>query len=222
MVMRLLAVLCSALLSAASSIRLDPPCGAARVRVTWDSEGRAPVRVLAAGNAMTGDEPAAGSAETGDWVTEGMEFQLVDGSGAVLASAAVRCATTGSIWPLQAGNEWHFRYRDRTVTGQHTVWRVARVEGEWAVLEPGPGWARRVRVDETGRIWRLLNDGTPQVFVDPAGGPAFARVSETASSSATLAGLFGREISWNAPVVGVGRDSGKFAQGVGQSRCSPT
>ncbi len=200
---------------AAPSIRLDPPCGASRVRVIWDAEGRAPVRVLAAGNAMTGDEPAAGVIETGDWVTEGMEFQLVDRNGTVLAATSARCSGSGSIWPLQVGNEWHFRSRDRTATGHHTVWRVARIEGEWAVLDPGPTWGRRVRVDESGRIWRQLDDGRSEVFVDPAGGPAFARVTGSADASKTLAGYFGRELSWGGPVVGLGRDSGRFAQGVG-------
>jgi hypothetical protein len=200
---------------AAPSIRLEPPCGAARVRVIWDAEGRAPVRVLAAGTAMTGDEAAAGFAETGDWVTEGMEFKLVDGAGAVLASTVARCTAAGSIWPLQVGNEWHFRARDRASTGHHTAWRVTRTDGEWAVLDPGPSWGRRLRVDDAGRIWRQLPDGRAEVFVDPSGGPAFVRVTGSNDTSITLAGQFGRELSWGGPVVGLGRDSGKFAQGIG-------
>lgn len=200
---------------AAPSIRLEPPCGATRVRVIWDAEGRAPVRVLAAGNAMTGDEPAAGFTETGDWVTDGMEFQLVDRNGMVLAATTARCSNAGSIWPLQAGNEWHFRSRDRSATGLHTVWRVARIEGEWAVLDPGPSWGRRVRVDDAGRIWRQLANGAAEVFVDPSGGPATARITGKAAAANTMAGIFGEEISWSAPITGLESNIGRFARGVG-------
>lgn len=200
---------------AAPSIRLEPPCGASRVRVIWDADGRAPVRVLAAGITMTGDEPAAGFAETGDWVTEGMEFQLVDRGGAVLATTTARCTTAGSIWPLQAGNEWHFRSRDRTATGQHVVWRVAKTDGEWAVLDPGPSWARRVRVDDAGRIWRQLGDGRAEVFLDPAGGPAAARIIGRRAASTTLAGNFGEEFAWSLPITGLESNIGQFARGVG-------
>ncbi len=69
------------------------------------------------GVALTGwNTEAYGVAETGDWVSDGMSFHLVDRGGSVLAATLVkvRCGESMAPWlPLDLGNEWIYFTKTR-------------------------------------------------------------------------------------------------------------
>ncbi len=215
-------------LAAAPSVRIDPPVitscqgGSGQATVFWDSEGATPVTLYAGESAMSGPESATGSARTGVWVTDGMVFSLRNAAGETIATAtaSLRCSA-GAWWPLDPGNEWHFRRNDRIVTGAHSVWRILRKERigdvDWSVLQRSAGSTlEHLRSDPDGRIYRLAADGRETLLLDPTGGDGAAwTVTGRAPSAVTLAGTFGEEVSWRGPVVGLGRESGRFARGVG-------
>lgn len=188
----------------------------------WNSEGISPVTVRVLGVAMTGDEPAIGSAESGFWVTDGMEFSLSGPNGAVLArvKATVRCGSSGPWWPLDPGNEWTFRTRDRSQTGGHAVWRIARIERingkDWAVFNPGPPQVERVRSEPDGRIYRLRNDGIEELLIDPNGAEIGAwQITGRLGPADTLAGSFGEQVAWTERVFSLIQSSGRLARGAG-------
>lgn len=224
----LLFAMAGAVLAAAPSIRVEPEVitacrgGFGQATIVWNGEGASPVTLAAGGMAMSGPEATTGSAQTGLWVTDGMEFTLRNAAGETLASAVakVQC-DAGGWWPLRVGNAWHFRADSRSLTGGHAVWRVARMEEvngvQWAVLDPGPGGVTRLRVDDDGRILRLAADGREGVLIDPSGLSAEAawRVTGRKAPAVTLAGTFGDELSWQGPVAGLGQESGRLARGVG-------
>lgn len=209
------------------SFRVEPPLitdckdGAGVATVLWGTGLLDPVTVFVGETPMTGLEPSAGSARTGQWVTDGMEFSLRDAAGKTLATAraVVRCGA-GSWWPLDVGNEWHFRVDARYITGGHAVWRVARkerIEGvEWSVLDPGPSGPMRLRTDSDGRFYRLAADGKEELLIDPAG---FVNgiwvVGGRTPQAVTLAGTFNEELSWRGPVIGLGVEFGRLGRGVG-------
>jgi len=160
-----------------------------RAQLSWTSDDAAPLQVRvggADGTPVTGWEPAKGSAETENWVADGMLFVLVDSTGRELARATahVVCSTiqlTGSFFPLAVGNEWVFRSNNRLVTSAYAVWKVTRKEfllgREWyAVLHasadsPGTGSEILMRSDEAGRVYQLGADGREQLWLDPTEPP---------------------------------------------------
>ena len=89
--------------------------GLGRVTVSWTgASGPVEVRVGSAqGTSMTGLVGPSGIAASGDWVTDGMTFYLVNEQGGVegQVSARVRCGggdrpDLESYFPLQVGNTW--------------------------------------------------------------------------------------------------------------------
>ncbi|HEU0124062.1 MAG TPA: hypothetical protein VFQ91_26250 [Bryobacteraceae bacterium] len=226
--MKILWFAAAALGAAAQSIVVDPPVitscrnGFGQASVRW-SGAAAPVTVFAGDSPMTGQEPGAGVTQTGQWVTDGLVFTLRDNSGRVLASAkaAVKC-DAGGWWPLEVGNEWHFRVNDRTQTGGHAIWRVVRKEDVngllWAVLDPGPGGRTRLRTGDDGRIYSLSIDNKEQLLIDPSGlDHGDWEPGARNPISLTLAGPFGEEISWRGKIMGLSQESGKLIRGVGPS-----
>lgn len=219
--MKVWLLLGAAVLAAAPSLRLEPAVitacanSAGQATVFWNGDGAAPVTVFANDTPMTGAEPVTGFARTGDWVTDGMVFTLRNSSGQTLVSvtASVQCGGP-AWWPLDVGNEWRFRRNDRVVTGEHSVWRVIRKElvngVEWSVLQGAPASFTRLRNGDGGRIYSLSTTGVETVVIDPAAGvrKPFAQ---------TLAGTFTEEVSWQGPIVILGRDSGTLVRGVGPS-----
>ena len=209
------------------TIRLEPAVitscqeGVGQATVIWSAQGVPPVTIYAGETPMSGPELAQGSARTGLWVTDGMLFSLRDAGGQTLASvrAAVKC-DGGGWWPLEIGNEWHFRLNSRVVTGAHAVWRVARKERidgvEWSVLDPGPVPNTRLRADGDGRIFRLAADGNEGLLIDPSGvANGTWVVGGRMPIAMTLAGTFTEEVSWRGPIAGLGQESGRLARGVG-------
>jgi len=225
--MKILLFVAAGILAAQPSIRLEPAVitacqnGLGEATVIWNSGGPSQVVIYAGESAMTGPESITGSARTGLWVSDGMTFSVRNSGGQTLASvkASLQCDATG-FWPLDVGNEWHFRMNTRVVTGSHTVWRVARKEEidgvQWAVLDPGPQGPARLRAGSDGKIYRLAADGREGLLIDPSGNSAGAWAVESRKpNAATLAGIFSEEVSWRGPIVGLGRESGRLARGVG-------
>src|SRR4051812_15368757 len=124
--MRFAWLLLFAAFSQAATLTLDPPViydctgtfGKATVR--WkDASGPVQVVVGSAKAVFTGVSGTSGSAETGTWVGDGLEFRLVNQKGEVeaLTTAHVECGAqnvpanglvSSSFFPLQPGNTWTF------------------------------------------------------------------------------------------------------------------
>jgi len=97
--------------------------GQATVSWSYPGPGLVQVRVLSpTGTAMTGLEPSQNSEMTGDWVSNGMIFVLVDASGNELARSAARvnCSSpllaSNDYLPLQIGNIWVYQANSRAIT----------------------------------------------------------------------------------------------------------
>jgi len=225
--MKILLLAMAGMLAAQPSIRLEPALitecrdGAGVASVIWNAQGRQPVTIYAGETPMSGPEPSSGAVRTGEWVNDGMQFFLRDAAGDSIASAraVVRCGA-GSWWPLDVGNEWHFRLNSRAVTGAHTVWRVARKERidglDWSVLDPGPTGPAYLRADADGRIYRLPANGREELLVDPLGWTNGTWVVGGRNpQGVTLAGTFPEELIWRGPIIGLGMESGRLGRGVG-------
>jgi hypothetical protein len=156
--------------------------GLGHATISWNAPvgQRIRIRVLSAtGIPMTGLENATGSAQTGDWVRDGMAFYLVNDSGQELERvvAMVNCggtadnttaafSTTSAWFPLQVGNRWVYRGNSRSVTSTYTVWSITGTtlvgSDTWFVLEIRAAGADTpstvlYRSDESGRIYRIPN-----------------------------------------------------------------
>jgi len=170
-----------------------PNCtGFATAQMSW-SGATAPVQIRigsATGVVMTGFEPAAGSATTGNWVTNGMTFFLVDASGYVQASAAANfnCGGTprtidaglagGSYFPLAVGNTWVYKENSRYATATYLIWSITgtqAVNGQTyyvlAQISPGaptPAWSTiaLLRSDANGVLYQSKASGET-VYLDP-------------------------------------------------------
>jgi len=129
---------------------------------------------------MTGwNTEASGTAESGDWVTDGTRFYLVDRSGGVLAATlvTVRCGETRPSWfPLEVGNEWTYFSRTRQFTGRYETARVVGtylIDGYlWFDVDGGPFHHWLLREDDQGRVWRYNDFAAmpPELVVDPTTG----------------------------------------------------
>jgi hypothetical protein len=225
--MKSLLFVAAAAITVAQSVRIDPPVitacenGAGQATVFWDGRGIAPVTLFAADTPMTGPEPTTGATRTGPWVTDGMVFTLRNSSGQALASAraVVKC-DAGGWFPLDVGNEWHFRRNDRVITGAHSIWRVVRKEqvngANWSVLSGTPTDLTRLRTDPEGRLYTLSATGVERLLLAPSGAPsALWQVSARTPTAITLAGVFSEELTWLGTVVPLSRDTGRLARGVG-------
>ncbi|MBI2688195.1 MAG: hypothetical protein HYX27_17970 [Acidobacteria bacterium] len=214
-------------LLAVPSVRIEPAVitscqnGSGQAAIFWNGDGAAPVTLYAGNSPMTGQEETTGSTRTGIWVTDGMTFSLRNSAGQTIASAqAVLKCDAGGWWPLDVGNEWHFRVNDRVVTGAHTVWKIARkeqIDGVfWAVLDPGPFGVTKLRAEADGRIFRLADDGRELLLIDPNGLESGVwKVGGRTPAAITLAGTFSDELSWQGPIAGLGQENGRLARGVG-------
>ncbi len=226
--MKILLFLAAAAITVAQSVRIDPPVitacengASGQATIFWDGRGVAPVTLFAADTPMTGQEPSTGAARTGSWVTDGMIFTLRNSAGQALATAraVVKC-DAGGWFPLDVGNEWHFRRNDRVATGNHSVWRVVRKEQvngvTWAVLSGTPTDLTRLRTDPEGRVYTLSTAGVERLLLDPTGlQPGIWQVTARSPIAITLAGVFSEELTWLGIVLPLARDSGRLARGVG-------
>lgn len=206
-----------------------------KFRLSWDTGGVEPVQVRvgsAAGTPMTGWEPAIGLAPTGDWVTDGLVFVLVNAEGAELArlTAIVRCDRTvtadspcreNCYLPLRVGNQWTYRVDNRNATATYrtvTVSRTEAINGQTYFDYGG----RCLRSDEQGRIYEL-NGAGEFLFLDPTAMPdpsARLRVRSRGVPVVTAAGIFENVIEFEEPPGGLAQNQSTFALGVGLVRSS--
>jgi hypothetical protein len=198
------AVLLAAAAAAQSKLEISPAlitqCGGpyqlGRAKLTWSSPGPGLVQVRVhspAGPTLTGPASPTGSAETGDWVTDGTVFVLIEAGTTrelARATAQVACAAfdqqapaalaAGAYLPLQVGNQWVYRVSDRFVTSRYFTWRVVRAERisgvAWFVVVRGyteldTAAETRMRLDEQGRVLTLNAQGQQAVLLDPTTPP---------------------------------------------------
>jgi hypothetical protein len=166
--------------------------GFATAQLSW-SGATGPVQIRigsATGVVMTGPLPAAGSIPTGNWVTDGLTFFLVDASGNVQASAAANfnCGGTprtidvgfagGSYFPLAVGNTWVYKENSRFTTANYLIWSITGtqvVNGQtYYVLSqispsaqaPTPSPIALLRSDANGVLYQSTPNGET-VYLDP-------------------------------------------------------
>src|SRR5260370_28392390 len=167
--------------------------GLGRATIAWNYPGRGPVqvRVGPAAVAMTGLQPPIGSGDTGNWVSDGLLFTLVDSGGQELAraTARVKCSPfpdpiaaallSTSYFPLQVGNEWVYRIDSRVGTANYVTMRVAGVrivndQAWYSVLtgeDPKTAIETLYRADQQGRIYQLDRNGREILWLDPTVNP---------------------------------------------------
>lgn len=188
---------------------------------------------------MTGREAPIGSAQTGDWVSDGLVFVLVTDTGTELArvTAKVSCGATpdpldaalaaGAWFPLRIGNQWIFRYNSRSVTSSYLTWTITgteqRGERTYFVLSSNPSGGAAsgtlLRSDDDGRVYRI-RDTAPQneeLWLDPTATP---------DPSAVLK-IRQRNVTYNSPLgtfpggllydnfAGLIMETGTFVRGLG-------
>ncbi|MBS1871989.1 MAG: hypothetical protein JSU00_02155 [Acidobacteria bacterium] len=188
---------------------------------------------------MTGFMDSTGSVETGDWVSDGMIFVLVNDAAYEYGRAAARlnCGGTAdstpaaitsstAYLPLQTGNQWVYRADSRAVTSTYFTRTVTgtRLIGDrtYFVLEDraSPGDASTqtlVREDEQGRIYRLNGD-TEETWVDPSGGPGVVTIQSRDVPVSTPVGSLPVGLTYQLP--GFIFETGVFARGLGQMSSS--
>lgn len=186
---------------------------------------------------MTGFEPGNGGASTGDWVSHGLVFVLVNSSGnevaRVIAKVECRAASTNlndqlatqSYFPLEVGNRWIYRYSDRSLTANHRVRWIDRTQEEageiWFVLRdqiaPGAAVSESLwRTDTTGRIYRRRNNRT-DLYLDPNPNPnpaAALRIQQRNFSVNTPFGRMANALNYTEQ-DGLIFESGTLARGIG-------
>jgi hypothetical protein len=170
----------------------DCPNGYATASLSWSgATGQVQIRVgSATGPAMTAFTNPTGTAQAGPWVTDGMQFFLVDQSGAVQASAAATFScggtprtldlgvTGGSYFPLAVGNTWVYRSDSRFTTADYTVWSITGTQvigGQtyYVLAEtipvPTPAYSGVIallRAGANGVIYQNTSAGD-QIYLDP-------------------------------------------------------
>jgi hypothetical protein len=203
-----------------ATLTIAPPvitecrAGVGRAVLSWRAPGPVEVRVGdASGTALTGLEPAEGSASTGDWVSDGMKFVLVSAGGAPLAEAVARVDCGSALpllseglerlgyLPLQVGNRWVYRNNSRLATSTYATQTIVRTEergGEtWYVAATGNSEIM-YRTDGEGRIFRW--SGGEELLLDPAPAPrpgARLKVESRRGRTATVFGWFPAAVDYS-------------------------
>lgn len=216
--------------------------GHGHATLTWiaPAGSRVQIRIGARdGVPMTALTDATGSAQTGDWIDDGMTFYLVNDAGVEFGRvtahqncggiddtiASALTASTAYL-PLQVGNQWIYRMNSRFATSIYTSWTLTRTQqiGDqtWYVLEMHSGASDAavetlIRYDEQGRLHRLPNyprDLTDEVWLDPTGGPATLEIQNRDVAVNTPAGTLPVGLNYRS-FGGLLIQSGTFARGLG-------
>jgi len=216
--------------------------------VSWDTDMQGPVTVRIgdrSGVALTGESPVRGSAQTGDWVSDGMVFVLVDAFQHELGRTSVRvqckaaatvlpgALAVASYWPLQVGNEWVYVSNNRVSTSTYLTQRIIRadiIQGQvWFVVQhsatvSAPVLEMRFRIGDGGRIYQLPPLGqqlSPQpalLLLDPSIPPDPAAAMTVVGRGETIttpAGVFSDTISYRGVIGGLSMQTGTYARGIG-------
>jgi len=211
-----------------------------REHVVWNYSGAGPVQIRiggANGVPMTGFSSPQDSADTGDWVSDGMIFVLVDSNSRELgrAVAQVRCNTSpdpvkaalavSSYFPLQVGDEWVYRIDSRVGTADHVIRRVAgarSISGQvWysVISSAGANSSETLyRVDDQGRVYTLDSNGHESLYLDPTIPPNPAAALPTVLSRGqpfrSALGVFPDSLIVMSP-GGLAIETDTFVRGVG-------
>ncbi len=194
--------------------------------LTWTgASGPVQIRLISSsGPAMTGFDAPSGSAATGQWVTDGLKFLLVNQSGVVEASAIahVSCGGTirtidtglpgGSYYPLQVGNTWIYRNNSRVITGSYvrrSITGTETIAGKtYFVLTQDSSVIAKLRGDANGVIRMATNQGD-KVYLDPGS----SSVQKTSYSGPI--GDFSDALNSSGFVDALDFDSSTFVRGIG-------
>lgn len=140
--MRLVLPLLGSLICSAASFTIDPPviydCNGSvgKAILRWNGvPGHIRILVGPERALFAESSEATGSAETGTWVGDELEFRLVSDrlDTELMARAQVRCnaqnvpangITSESFYPLEVGNTWIYRVDSRSVTSGYLTWTV--------------------------------------------------------------------------------------------------
>jgi hypothetical protein len=225
----------------AATLTVDPPViydctgtfGKATVR--WEG-GSGPMQVLVGPSraAFTGVGDTSGSAETGTWVGDGLEFRLVNQKGEVEALTVARVACDArdvpanglvneSFFPLQPGNTWTYRMDSRVGTSDYATWTVTgmqRTDDRWySVITTTIGNNSSVAMilrEEAGVVYRLTGTAAvprEEVFLN-------ARNVQHGPFRSTVGSY--PEAAFQTLQSGLTRDEQVFVRGVGLARTSQT
>lgn len=171
----------------AATLVIDPPViydctgTVGKATVLWkDASGPVQLRVGASRAVFTGFGDTSGSAETGTWVSNGLEFRLVNPRGTVeaLAFARVECDATltpgngivsESYFPLEVGNQWTYRIDSRVGTANYVTWTVTgrqriadRIYSEITVSAGNITSTGMLLREEAGIVYQLNTAGPQQ------------------------------------------------------------
>jgi hypothetical protein len=185
---------------------------------------------------MTGLTNPSGTAMTGQWVSDGLQFFLVDEAGIVeaTATAKVRCGGSartietglagGSYVPLQVGNTWVYRVNNRQITNDYVVRTITGtqiVNGQtyYVLTQTYPGPAAVVtmlRGDDMGVIYQL-NGSTESVYLDASSIPGRAPFSGLIGTFEDSLTVVSSNMTTTTFVRGVGIASGQSTLLAGSS-----
>ncbi len=215
--------------------------GLGRATIVWNYPGPGPVqvRVGPAAVPMTGLQPSISSGDTGNWVSDGLLFTLVDSGGQELAraTARVKCSPfpdpipaallSTSYFPLQVGNQWVYRIDSRLGTANFSTMRVGSVriindQAWYSVLtgdDPNTAIETLYRADAQGRIYQLDRNGLEILWLDPTANPNLSAVIQilngrgqpVRNALGSFPDTFGYVI-----MTPLSRETGTFARGVGR------
>ncbi len=185
---------------------------------------------------MTGREAPAGAAQTGEWVSNGLVFVLVNDAGSELArvSAKVSCdarpdpleaaLAAGAWFPLQIGNQWVYRYDSRVVTSDYVTWTITGLEQRgdrtYYVLSTRPGSDMLLRNDSDGRVYRIRDAATQteELWLDPTANPdpaALLTIRQRNFTYTSALGTFSGGIIYETNQFSLIRETGTFVRGLG-------
>lgn len=185
----LLVSLFSSVMPAQPALTISPTviyeCNAAglgQATLFWQQPGLEQVQIrlnTPDGPVMTGLGPGVGFAQTGQWVSDGLRFFLVNGADQVRGQvqAKVACGQnpakptvqlgSSSYFPLAVGNRWIYEINSRQVTRGYLTWTVTRkVETAFrkyfeVKIEGGPQVQTRLfRQDDSGQVYEYVGSAT--------------------------------------------------------------
>lgn len=158
--------------------------------LTWNATGRNALQILVNGKLFAGGLPAGGSLLTGNWVTDGMIFSLVDpsgnqGAGQTLSTIAGRTAGAGAPVTFSASPNPITLAAGQVAAKTTLSWNAPGRAG-LQILVPGKLFASGLPSSGSIETGNWVTNRMPFTLIDPAG-PASSQI------------LFSLEVAVQAP-----------------------